>query len=198
MTVINRQFLDDIAAKDVYQAEIWSVNAFPTYNPGNAATGSQNRGPNFSFFSRNYFLWYVKSDGYNTGRFEFGRGPNGVLFGDGNIGGLATTMTKQGKFREKFVALSARVDSCGGYRATADVNVPVGRKFALCLNLLGDRGTMWLDNSKQNRDAAHLAGTFKISEKTSLRFEGELGNIDRQIYIVNYAENASYWDRCTF
>ncbi len=198
MTVINRQFLDDIAAKDVYQAEIWSVNAFPTYNPGNATTGSQNRGPNFSFFSRNYFLWYVKSDGYNTERFEFGRGPNGVLFGDGNIGGLATTMTKQAKFGEKFVTLSGRVDSYGGYRATADVNLPVGEKFALRLNLLGDRGTMWQDNSNQNRDGAHLAATYKISDQTSIRFEGELGNIDRQIYMVNYAENASYWDRSTF
>jgi outer membrane receptor protein involved in Fe transport len=197
VTVINRQFLDDIAAKDVYQAEIWSVNAFPTYNPGNATTGSQNRGPNFSFFSRNYFLWYVKSDGYNTERFEFGRGPNGVLFGDGNIGGLATTMTKQAKFEEKFVSISGRVDSYGGFRATADVNVPVTNKFALRLNLLTDRGTMWQDNSNQYRDGAHLAGTYKIFERTSLRFEGEVGNIDRQIYPVNYAENASYWDRTT-
>lgn len=197
VTVINRQFLDDIAAKDVYQAEIWSVNAFPTYNPGNATTGSQNRGPNFSFFSRNYFLWYVKSDGYNTERFEFGRGPNGVLFGDGNIGGLATTMTKQARLGEKSVSVSARVDSYGGYRSTMDVNVPVNDRVALRLNLLHDRSTMWQDNSNQYRDGAHLAGTVKISEKTSFRIEGELGKIDRQIYLVTYAENASYWDRST-
>lgn len=197
LTILNRQFLDDIAATDIYQAEIWTVNAFPTYNPGNATTGSQNRGPNFSFFSRNYFLWYVKSDGYNTERFEFGRGPNGVLFGDGNIGGLASTMTKQAYLHKKGVSLSARVDSYGGYRATADISVPAGDRFALRLNLLHDRGTMWQDHSDQSRDGAHLAGTVKLTGRLQLRFEGEVGDINRQIYSTVYAENSSYWDRTT-
>jgi len=197
ITVMNRQFMDDLAITDIYQAEIWSVNAFPTYNPGNATTGSQNRGPNFSFFSRNYFLWYIKSDEYNTERFEYGRGPNGVLFGDGNIGGLAGSMTKQAFIGQKGLKLSTRVDSYGGYRSTADVKIPVGERFALRLNLLNDRGTMWQEHSHQFRDGAHLAGTVKLTDKTQVRFEGELGDIDRQIYLVNYAENASYWNGTT-
>jgi outer membrane receptor protein involved in Fe transport len=197
LTVLNRQFLDDIAATDIYQAEIWTVNAAPTYNPGNATTGSNNRGPNFSFFSRNYFLWYTKSDTYNTERFEFARGPNGVLFGDGNIGGLASTMTKQAYLGKKSYSFSTRADSYGGYRATADLSVPLGERMALRLNLLHDRGTMWQDHSNQFRDGAHLAGTIKLFDKTNFRFEGEVGDIDRQIYITNYAENVSYWDRTT-
>ena len=48
--------------------------------------------------TRNYFLYYGNSDAYNAERFEFSRGPNSVLFGDGQIGGLATTMTKQARF----------------------------------------------------------------------------------------------------
>lgn len=194
VTIFNRQFIDDIAAINIDEAAIWTVNASPTYNPGMSITGSNNRGPNFSFFSRNYFLWYIQSDSYSTERFEFGRGPNGVLFGDGNIGGIATTMTKQAKFARRSATFSARIDSYGGYRATADFNVPAGNRVALRLNLLHDRGTMWQDNSHQHRDGGHLAGTVRLTKRTDLRFEGEAGHTDRQIYVVNYAENASYWD----
>jgi len=194
VSVLNRQFLDDIAANDIYDAEVWTVNAAPTYNPGNATTGSNSRGPNFNFFSRNYFLWYIKADSYNTERFEFGRGPNGVLFGDGNIGGLASAMTKQAYIGKKTISFSSRVDSYGGYRSTADISIPAGDRFAMRLNLLNDRGTMWQDHSNQWRDGAHLAATFKLSDKTQLRAEGELGDIDRQIYPTTYAENASYWN----
>jgi outer membrane receptor protein involved in Fe transport len=198
VSIINQQFLEDNALTDIYQAEIWAVNTNPTYDPGNATTGSNPRGPNFSFFSRNYFLWYIKSDSYNTERFEFGRGPNGVLFGDGNIGGLATTMTKQAYLgKPASISVAARVDSYGGHRESADISVPAGDRFALRLNLLHDRGTMWEDRSNQFRDGAHLAGTVKLFDKTNFRFEGELGKIDRQIYITAYAENASYWDRTT-
>jgi outer membrane receptor protein involved in Fe transport len=194
ISIMNQQFIQDIAATDIYQAEIWNVNAQPTYDPGNATTGSNNRGPNFSFFSRNYFLWYVKSDSFNTERFEFARGPNGVLFGDGNIGGLATTMTKQAYIGKEGLRMSLRFDSYGGYRSSADVHIPVGKRLALRVNLLNDRSTMWQDNSRQYRDGVHLAGTVKITDKTQFRFEGELGDINRQIYVPNYLENASYWN----
>ena len=199
LTVLNKQFLDDIAATSLLDAEIWSVNTSPTYNPGLSPTGSNHRGPNFSFFSRNYFLWYVNSDSFSAERFEFGRGPNGVLFGDGNIGGLATTMTKQAYIgRPQSTAITARMDSWGGYRATADISIPAGDRFALRLNLLRDRGTMGQEHSDQDRDGVHLAGTVKLLKNTTFRFEGEAGKVERQRYNTVYAENASYWNGTTF
>jgi outer membrane receptor protein involved in Fe transport len=197
VTILNQQFIEDIAATNLLEAEIWAVNTEPTYNPGLSPTGSNHRGPNFSFFSRNYFLWYNNSDAFSTERFEFGRGPNGVLFGDGNIGGLASTMTKQAFLGRKGIAANARISSWGGYRATADISVPVGDRMAFRLNLLHDRGTRWQDNSDQNRDGAHLTGTIKLFQDTTFRFEGEIGEIDRQRYNVNYAEQSSYWDGTT-
>ena len=41
---------------------------------------------------------YVASDTYHTERLEFARGPNSILFGDGNPGGINTTFTKQALF----------------------------------------------------------------------------------------------------
>lgn len=199
VTVLNRQFIEDIGATSVLDADIWSVNTDPTYNPGLSPTGSNHRGPNFSFFSRNYFLWYVNSDSFSAERFEFGRGPNGVLFGDGNIGGLASTMTKQAYLgRKQSVEINLRYNDWGGYRGTADISVPVGDRVALRLNLLHERGTMWQDHSDQNRDGVHLTGTFKLLEKTNFRFETEFGKIDRQRYNTAYTEQSSYWDGTTF
>jgi outer membrane receptor protein involved in Fe transport len=197
ITVMNRQFIDDIAATDIYQAEIWNVNAFPTYNAQFGTTGNQSRGANFSFFSRNYFLWYTSSDTFSTERFDFSRGPNGVLFGDGNIGGLATTMTKQAKLSKNFSSVKARGDSWGGLRAEADINVSYKDRAALRVALLESRGTMWQDHSDQNRRGAYIAGTIKLFPKTDLRFDGEVGKIENQPYYAFYTDRTSYWDKTT-
>lgn len=197
ISVLNRQFLDDVATTNIQQSLEWSVNAVPIYNAGLSDGASSFRGPNSSYFSRNYFLWYINSDTYNTERFEFARGPNGVLFGDGNLGGIATVMTKRAHFGKRGGQVAARADSYGGMRFTADENLPLGDRVALRVNLLHDRGTSWQDRSDQFRYGAHLAGVVKLTPRNQFRFEGEWGERVRQIYLVNYAENASYWDRAT-
>mgnify|MGYP006147186439 CR=1 FL=1 len=48
----------------------------------------RNTGGSGNYPTRNYFLFYANSDGYNTERFEFARGPNSLLFGDAALGGV--------------------------------------------------------------------------------------------------------------
>ena len=96
ITVLTAEFLEDIAATSISSAAEWAPNTIPTGETSTTGDYSTNiRGVGNSFPSRNYFRWYVSSDNYNTERLEFARGPNSILFGDGNPGGINTTFTKQ-------------------------------------------------------------------------------------------------------
>ncbi|MDR1011635.1 MAG: TonB-dependent receptor [Opitutaceae bacterium] len=200
ISVMTREFIDDLAGTSFRELAEWSVNSIPEYNRNESPFGDYAihlRGLGASYPSRNYFLWYVDGDGFNTERFEMARGPNGVLFGDGNIGGIATTWTKRARLDRPFVNVSARVDTYGGYRASLDVNQPVSKTFGLRLNALYDHVMSWRDRSDNDRTGLHLAGTWQISDKTALRFEGETGRRVTKVYPTNYGDHASLWDGVT-
>jgi len=197
ISVLNRQFLDDISSTSITDAMEWSVNAAPGYDSGLTENGSNFRGANFSFYSRNYFIWYLPSDSYNMERFEFSRGPNGVLYGDGNLGGIATAQTKRAYLGRKKGSVTARVDSFGGYRLTTDLSIPAGDRMAFRLNLLDSQLEGWRDHSKATRYGVHLAGIVKLDERSNVRFEGEWGSRDRERYVTVYNDNASYWNGTT-
>ena len=90
---------------------------------------------NGNFPVRNGSINYFVSDTYNSERFDFSRGPNAALFGDGGPGGLQGSSSKQARLNNRSTTTSARLDSFGGYRATLDSNYGVGR-MAVRLNLL--------------------------------------------------------------
>jgi outer membrane receptor protein involved in Fe transport len=148
-----------------------------------------------SFASRNYFLWYVESDSYNTERYEFARGPNGVLFGDGGPGGISTTWTKRPRFDRPANGVNFRLDSYSGWRSTIDLNRPVTKNFALRLNALAENSPGYRDNNHNERQGVHLAGAYRFTRKTQVRFEGEFGLQDRSLYPSYYVDQASYWNR---
>ncbi|HEY0943914.1 MAG TPA: TonB-dependent receptor, partial [Opitutaceae bacterium] len=200
VSVLTREFLDDIGGTNLRDVTEWAPNVVPEYNKNEAAFGDFNyfvRGMGSSFPSRNYFLWYVDSDSYNTERFEFSRGPNGVLFGDGNAGGIVTTWTKRPRFDRPAYTVQARADSYGGWRTTIDLNQPLNDRLALRFNGLAQNLESWRDNSDNKRHGAHLAGIVKLTDRTRLRFEGEWGDGERTLYSSMYFDQASYWDGAT-
>lgn len=200
ISVMTRELIDDLAATNFAGIAEWAVNAIPAYNTNQSPFGDYAvnlRGLGSSYPSRNYFLWYIDGDSYNTERFEFARGPNGILFGDGNIGGITTTWTKRARIGRSFRSLSGRVDSYGGYRATMDANQSLSDSFALRFNALYDEGMGWRNGSHIDRSGEHLAGTWKLTERTYLTFETELGQRDINVYPNNYLDASTYWDGTT-
>lgn len=200
VSVMTREFIDDVGGTSFRQLAEWGVNSVPDYNANQSPFGDYAinlRGMGSSFPSMNYFLWYIDGDGYNTERFEIARGPNGVLFGDGNIGGIATTWTKRARVDRAFRNLSLRADTYGGYRATLDLNQPVGKDFALRLNTVYDHSLSWRDNSDNDRTGAHLAGTLRLGDRSTFRFEVEGGTRETNVYATNYGDWSSYWDGTT-
>ena len=197
ISVLTREFLDDLAATSFHDIAEWAVNSIPDYNGNQSPFGDYAvnlRGLGASFPSRNYFLWYIDGDSYNTERFEFARGPNSVLFGDGNIGGIATTWTKRPRLDQGFRSFTARADTYGGYRTTVDVNQPLSTDFAVRFNALYDHGMGWRDNSDNQRTGEHLSGLWRLGERTSLGVEVEIGQRDTNVYPTNYLDASSNWD----
>ncbi len=197
ITVLTAEFLEDIASTNFGTAAMWAPNSIPVGDT--ATTGEYNtniRGVGNSFPSRNYFRWYVSSDNYNTERLEFARGPNSILFGDGNPGGINTTFTKQALWVPRRT-VQLRTDSYGGYRASFDSNLPVNQRLAVRVNALTDQLKGWRDYDEPFRYSSHVAVTFKLAKETQIRGEYEQGNFRRFSWAQSFRDQSSTWNRTT-
>src|SRR5688500_8321597 len=197
VSVMTQQFIQDVGATDYLSMVQWATNVVTDIDLTQVARepitiNLRNMGR--SFVSRNHFMWYVPSDSYNMERMEFSRGPNGVLFGDGGAGGIATSLTKRARFDGVKTSASLWGTSYGGYRATLDHNQPVSDNFALRFNGLQENMRGWRDNSDNHRWGAHLAGTYQFTRKNQFRFEVERGYYDRAISQNYFFDQSSYWD----
>ncbi|HUR59783.1 MAG TPA: TonB-dependent receptor, partial [Opitutaceae bacterium] len=200
ISVMTSQFLEDIGATNFRSAGEWALNWVPQLDVNTGVTGGFSinyRNMGNTFASRNYFLWYIESDSYNTERYEFARGPNGVLFGDGGPGGISTTWTKRPRFDRATYSINARVDSFTGWRSSIDFNRPINKSFALRLNAFAENAPGYRNDNHNERQGAHLAGVYRLTQKNHFRFEGEFGLQDRSIYPSYYIDQASFWNRST-
>ena len=102
-SVITREFIDALNLTDLNGAIEWTVNTNVNNDNGANLTFAANvtyttRGVGASTPQRNFFPFYVNFDSYNLERYDFSRGPNSVLFGNGNQAGSANVVTKQARF----------------------------------------------------------------------------------------------------
>lgn len=196
VSVLTRDFLDDIAASSFTTAATWTTNAFLQSNgTSNFSEFQVNfRGVGSGLQTINYFTFQNQSDGYNTERLEFTRGPNSILFGNGNLSGIPTTFTKQPRFRD-FTQVQMRGDSFGGVRATLDVNRQLlGGRAAVRLNLVGQRDPGWHPMRRNDRQGAHLAAIVKVGDSAAIRLEAEYGKTQRHWSDQNFFDSLSGWD----
>ena len=185
ISVMTKDFLDDIGATNVAEALSYSLNAEPdrTDNTGNAS-GSGDlpvsiRGFGGSSLGRNYFQWGLESDTFNTERLDFSRGPNSILFGTGGPGGIINTTTKRAIFGREIRQAGLRVGAWDDSRATFEYGRQVSPSFAVRLNGVLQSQASWRDFVESQRKGAALAMTFRPFKNTEIRFDGEYGEYDR-------------------
>ncbi len=188
VSVFNIEFLEDADLLDTIEAIEYSVtftqdvssnngNAFQTNDVNVRARGFSNS----SFASRDFFRFFIRSNSYNSERFTFSRGPNSVLFGNGNPGGIINSVTKRAFFRDAG-SVDLRVDEFGSFRVAADYNrVIIEDKFAVRVNLLKDDVKTSRDNEYENQRRYHIATTFNPFKSTEIRIDYENGDADRLI-----------------
>ncbi len=187
ISVFTEEFLSDIGATTFEEAAMYANNL--EFNLGDGGTAPvPNMNQTMDAFqayrvrglpttmARNYFAWDIPPDTYNVGRIEDSRGPNAVLFGIAQAGGLINTVTKQPMYGRSFLKASALLGSYDSYRGTVDVNqVAVGGKLAVRFNAVYTRNQSYRHHVYTNDRRVHLGVKYVFSPTTSIRAEYEGG-----------------------
>lgn len=130
--------------------------------------------------SRDFFKSETAQDRYNVERMEFSRGPNSVLFGIGNPGGIINAITKRARPNRTFGQVELQADEYGSQRYSFDYNKAIVEgKFAMRLNFLYRDKLSYRDIEFDETMRANLAFTWKVAENTTFRAGYEDGTTDK-------------------
>ncbi len=200
-SVITREFIDALGITDLMQAAEWATSS--SFSPG---TGTNNfftfstqyatRGVTVSAGTqqRNFFPQYGENDTFDLERFDFGRGPNSILFGNGTLGGVSSSTTKRARTDRAFKTVQFQAGSWSTYRATVDVNQPLSAKVALRAAAVWGDGDGWRQKDFDRRKGAFLTTTFKPFRHTEIRVEGEYLEIKKQVGLTTLNDQLSGWN----
>ena len=72
-----------------------------------------------------YGLYRIPFDTYNVQSIEIDRGPNSLMFGSGSAAGIVNAASTEAQLDKLSGAASIQGSSFGGYRETADINIPL-------------------------------------------------------------------------
>jgi iron complex outermembrane recepter protein len=199
VSVLTRQFLEDIAANNFQEAVEWSTSATSAYvdapNPFNDF-GVNYRNLAGGYNSRNYFRWYNNSDSFMTERYDLARGPNSIVFGDSGIGGTINISSKRARTDKRFTEVHLRTRDFGGYRIGLDHNQPLADNLGVRFVLLRQDFDDYLDRTKTLVDNALLTAEWRPFEGTTLWGEMEYGDHDR-VVANRPIDQYSRWDGST-
>lgn len=198
-SVLTRDFIDAVGIVDLRDAVEWTVNSATTPDNGsNPAFGDELtinfRGVSANRQQRNFFPYYVNFDSYNLDRFDFARGPNSILFGNGSFGGTSNAVTKQARPAKAARELQLQVGSWGQQRVVADDNLPLSKSVALRTNLLWQDTQGWRDHDFDKRHAVFLTGSWQVNRALQVRAEGEYGYSRKLNSLSTLGDNLSGWD----
>jgi outer membrane receptor protein involved in Fe transport len=198
-SVLTREFIDALNLTDLASANEWTVNSVNVQGSGEQEVFGNGfevtaRGVTASGQQRNFFPLNVNFDSYNLDRFDYARGPNAILFGNGTFGGTANSVTKRAMTSRHFGSVRLSYGSWDHRRATVDYNRPLTDKLALRANALWQDSQGWRDHELERKKAITLAGTWQITRNTELMIEGEVGRIERNNPPTFLADQFTGWN----
>jgi outer membrane receptor protein involved in Fe transport len=92
----------------------------------------------------NFFRTDFKMDTFSTERIDQSRGPNSVLFGIGDPGGIINVSTRRALLDQTKTTLTLMAKSHGSQRGELDVNLPVrSKRVAIRVAAVDDRTNTW-------------------------------------------------------
>lgn len=201
-SVITREFIDALGITDLNQAAEWTTNSMKFYDGQGggdtfnitAPITTRGVGGNTGLRQRNFFVYFAPMDSYAIERYDFGRGPNQVLFGNGTVGGTSVSMTKRARFDRTRESIELTAGSWDNYRTVVDVNHPVTKRLAVrAAAVWGDRNG-WRSGESESTKGLFLTTTYKLTPKTEVRLEGEIGKQSRRTPYSELFDNLTGWD----
>lgn len=207
ISVMNSDFLADIAALDFFDAADYAVGTENVTNDQGtvgAAIGTRSgnqltfRGLPSARQLRDGFPWYMPQDIFNTERIEFNRGPGGLAYGDVDAGGIINLGSKRAVFGRRNLSLQTRLDNWGTKRASMDMQQPLlANKVAARFNVVKSHNDNWHQRYDTELEAYAAAVRWRISAKTELAVMGERGFQDRGISHLSLTDMTAAYVRGT-
>src|SRR4030095_8135585 len=117
-------------------------------------------------------------DLYNIERVEALKGPNGMLFGRGGVGGVINRVSKQAGF-DTFRSATLQGGSYGNGRVSLDLNQPFSDSVALRLNTMYENSDTYRHDVSLERSAINPTRTCRTTEVTRITFGAEYFHDER-------------------
>jgi hypothetical protein len=204
ISVMTKEFMEDFNITNINEAGAWTIGFDPgtvvgSSNPSSISTYQMMfRGApsDQNFPTRNGSINFGVADSYNTDRFEFQRGPDTSMFGDGGPGGRQSSSSKRASFNRTATSISTQMDSYGGYRGTFDYSKGWDR-FGLRLNALGQNNRSYTDYTDRIKKAWTINAVTKLAKNTQLVVEYERANEWNQLWSATIGDGHNLWDGVT-
>ncbi len=188
VTVFTEQMLEDLGANSVMDivqfspnADVFVVGTDDVTGNGNSAINDTNRivmrGGATSVVSQDFFSSNVPNDRFSSEGLTFSRGPNAILFGEGNAAGAFLSSTKRAK-PQRATSIQHQIDDRGSYRITLDHNQPVIRdKLFVRVVGLYENSNHFRAPTESIQRRQFATATFKPFKHTTIRFNYERGEV---------------------
>jgi len=204
ISVMTKEFMNDFNITNMNQAGNWTIGfdlgtSVPNSDPSSISV-YQNivRGApsDQNFPMRNGSVNFGAADSYNTERYEFSRGPDTSMFGDGGPGGRQGSTSKRATYNATATSLSTQFDTWNGYRHTLDYSKGWDR-FGLRLNALYQDAPGYQSGETKIKKAWTINGIVKLTKNTQLTAEYERTNEWNHLWSITNGDAQLAWDGLT-
>ncbi len=201
-SVINREFIDALNLTDLQSAQNWATGStfnsdIGTFTFTTFTVRYTSRGVTAGQQLRNFFPVNGDNDSYALERYDFGRGANSILFGNGSLGGVSSSTTKRARTDRAFQDVKLTAGSWHQMRATIDVNLPLTDKLAVRVAGVAQHNLGWRDKEFDKRKGIFVTTTMRPFRNTQIRFEAEAINREVNNPINNLQDQLSGWNGVT-
>ena len=167
VTVVTRKLIEDQNMQNLADVVRYVPGIGIAQGEGNRDNpvfrGSSTSGDLFIDGLRDDVEYY--RDLYNIERVEALKGPNGMLFGRGGVGGVINRVSKQAGF-DTFRSAALQGGSYDNGRIALDLNQPFNASVALRLNAMLEDSDSYRDDVSLKRYGVNPTMTFRFSEAT--------------------------------
>ncbi len=204
ISVMTKEFMNDFNVTNMNDAGGWMIGVelgtpVPNSNP-NGTSVYQNiiRGasPNNNFPTRDGVINFGAADAYNTERFEFQRGPDTSMFGDGGPGGRQGSQSKKAEFNRSSTELSVQGDSWNGFRHTLDYSKGFER-WGVRLDALYTDAPGYAAGTNKTKKAWTLATNAQLTKNTTVSASYERMNEWNNLWSITNGDAQAAWDSTT-
>src|SRR5688572_1962574 len=149
-----------------------ATNAGGDFNTGvlNTRNAGRIRGLTSPGITHDFFQTNVMQDTYNTERLSISSGPNAILFGNGNPGGIVDTAFIRANVQRPRYEASIRTDNYNSLRGSVDLNQPLIKDvLALRVAAVRSRQNHWREPGGREDDRYFGTVTYKPTKTTTVR-----------------------------